>query len=110
MLGEEILPTTVTSAEITVLKEELREFLEAHLNTRLVEADSGALKMLVLHSKNQNSKIKEKFINFKLGEISRRLLAEKVGEDGSLSRRDYIICEYLIEELKKYVSSRLKKK
>ena len=91
-----------TEQELEELRALLRRFLEVHLKTRLVDANNGSLKMLVMLAKNTNSKIKDKFINFKLGELSKRLLV-----DGPVSRRDLIIAQYLMEELNKYVSSKL---
>lgn len=91
-------------AELVVLKETLRRFLEVHLKTKLVEVNNGSLKMLVMLAKNNaNTKIKDKLINYKLAELSKRLLV-----DTPVSRRDFVICEFLTEELNKYVASRLK--
>jgi hypothetical protein len=95
----------VNAQQIANLKVTLSRFLEAHLGTKIVEPNEGALKMMIMHAKNQNQKIKDKFINWKLGEVSKRLLESK---SGMLSYRDYIICEYLLDELNKYVASKLK--
>ncbi len=89
--------------QIENLKRSLARFLEAHLGTKIVEPNDGALRMMVLHSKNQNQKIKDKFINWKLGEVSARLLES----NRPLSYRDLVICQYLIDELNKYVATKL---
>lgn len=93
----------VSRQEVDNLKRALGRFLEAHLGTKIVEPNDGALKMMILHSKNTNQKIKDKFINWKLGEIAARLLK---GDD--LGYRDFVICQYLIDELNKYVATKLK--
>ena len=100
-LGAEL----VDGGAIEALKKELAVFLEAHLKTRVLDLDG--LQMFILLSKNQNTKIKDKFINYKLGEVSRMLLSEQGGKS-RITLRDYIACEYLIEELKKYVANSLK--
>lgn len=98
------IPTGPASlAELEDLKEQLRRFLEVHLKTKLVEVNNGSLKMLVMLAKNTNTKIKDKMINYKLAELSKRLLVET-----PVGRRDFIICEFLMEELNKYVASKLK--
>lgn len=86
------------------LRERLRRFLSVHLNTKILDNAPGTLKMMILLAKNQNSKIKDKMINYKLAETARRLT-----DDGAApTRRDVVICEFLLEELEKYVASRLK--
>ncbi|MCR9141205.1 MAG: hypothetical protein NXI24_03070 [bacterium] len=90
-------------AELEDLREQLRRFLEAHLKTRIVEVNNGSLKMLVMLAKNTNAKIKDKMINYKLAELAKRLLV-----DTPVGRRDFVVCEFLIEELNKYVASKLK--
>lgn len=97
------LNTPISEEQAARLRARLLRFLEAHTGSRVVEPNAGALKMLILHSKNNNSKIKDKFINYKLGEVARRILDARPP-----SMRDAIICEFLIEELEKYVSSKLK--
>ncbi len=96
----------VPAAEVAALREELRKFMEIHTGTRLVESNAGALKMLVLHAKNTlNKKPKDKLINWKLSEVRKRLLED---ENAKMKRRDFVICEFLVEELKKYVASQLR--
>lgn len=85
------------------LRRRLQRFLEAFLDTRVVDANDGALRMLLLHARNRNTKIKEKFIRYKLGELDQRLLG-----DDPLTLREAIVCEFLLDELDKYVSSKLK--
>ena len=95
----------VHSQQVENLKRSLARFLEAHLGTKIVEPNDGALKMMVLHAKNNNQKIKDKFINWKLGEVAGRLLE---GDPDDLTYRDFVICQYLIDELNKYVATKLK--
>lgn len=86
------------------LKWELKRFLEAYLNTKILEAEDGQLTMQILHAKNsRNSKIKDKMINFMLLRIKERLLT---GE-ANISVKDYHVCEFLIEELRGYVKNSL---
>ena len=102
MAQKEVPGGPANQTELDALKEQLRRFLEIHVKTRLVEVNNGSLKMLVMLAKNTNTKIKDKMINYKLAELSKRLLV-----DGPVSRRDFVICEFLIEELNKYVASKL---
>ncbi len=78
----------------------LKEFLEIHGKTKILEPNEGVLKMYILHSKNQNKTPKEKLINYKLLRVDERLLNGR--ED--LSEKDSIIVEFLIDELTKYYS------
>ncbi|MBX7056453.1 MAG: hypothetical protein K1X75_00195 [Leptospirales bacterium] len=93
------------SEELLLLKQRLARFLEIHLKTRLLEANDGALKMQTLFARNNvKSRPKDKLINYLLAEVQKRLL------DGpSPDRRDLIICEFLIEELEKFVAASLKR-
>ena len=81
------------------LMEKLKEFLEIKGNTKITDLNEGALKMHILHSKNQNKTPKEKLINYKLLRIDERLLNHNPEE---ISERDSIIVEFLIDELMKY--------
>ena len=77
----------------------LKEFLEIHLKTKIVDANPGILKMHVLHSKNNFNKTpKEKLINYKILRVQERLL------DSETELDDYnkIVCDFLILELAKY--------
>lgn len=103
MAQKEIQGGPANLAELEDLREQLRRFLEIHLKARLVKADNGSLKMMVMLAKNTNTKIKDKLINYKLAELSKRLLV-----DGPVSRRDFVVGEFLMEELNKYVASKLK--
>ena len=84
------------------LKKRLQRFLEIHTTSKIQSPDDGALTMLVRYSRTQNTKIKDKMINYKLGELEKRLLLPKLP-----AYKDYIICEFLIDELEKYVRSKL---
>ncbi len=87
------------------LKERLRKFLEIHNKTRLLEAEDGTLKMHIMHAKTRNDKIKDKFINFLLLRLSERMLSG----NGAFSAKDAVICEFLMEEIEKYVAASLNK-
>lgn len=84
------------------LLERLKRFLEIYTSSRVMENNQGALKMLVLLARNKNSKIKEKMINYKLGEIQKRML-----EGQAMDGRAFVVCEFLMEELEKYMKSKL---
>jgi CxxC motif-containing protein len=103
MTKENLPPGPASLAELEDLREQLRRFLEIHLGTRIVEVNNGSLKMMVMLAKNTNSKIKDKMINYKLAELSKRLLVAT-----PIGRRDFVVCEFLMEELNKYVASKLK--
>lgn len=86
------------------LKEELRRFLEAYLNTKVLGVEDGSLRMHILFCKNnKNSKIKEKMVNYKLLRTEERLLQGQM----ELNAKDYYVCQFLIEELQSYVASSL---
>ncbi|MBE7413132.1 MAG: hypothetical protein L6Q54_12125 [Leptospiraceae bacterium] len=82
------------------LLEKLKEFIEIHCKTKILEANVGVLKMHTLRSKNQNKTPKEKLINYKLLRVDERLLNESDG----ISEKDFIIVDFLIDELMKYYS------
>ncbi|MCB1179166.1 MAG: hypothetical protein KDK36_16400 [Leptospiraceae bacterium] len=86
------------------LNEDLRIFLEAYHKTKILEAKDDSLKMYILLAKNKNKTPKEKLINFKLLRVDERLFPE----DGNMPPKDAIICEFLIDELKKYVAKTIK--
>lgn len=77
----------------------LKEFLEIQGKTKITDINEGVLKMYILHSKNQNKTPKEKLINYKLLRVDERLLNNSSEE---ISERDFIIVEFLIDELMKY--------
>lgn len=80
--------------------------LEAHTGSRIMDHSPGPLKMLVLHSKNtKKTKPVEKLINYKLSRLEEMLLDEKA----PFELREYHICEFLISELEKTLSSKIKK-
>jgi hypothetical protein len=77
----------------------LKEFLEIHLKSRIVDANSGILKMNILHCKNSFNKTpKEKLINYKLFRIQERLLES----ESDPNEYDTVVCDFLIQELSKY--------
>lgn len=86
------------------LNEGLRKFLEAYFKTKILEAKDDTLQMYILLSKNKNKTPKEKFINYKLLRLAERLFPE----NGVLSPKDLVICEFLIEELQKYVKNSIR--
>lgn len=87
--------------DVTILRERLRRFLEIHNKTKLLDASEGNIRMHILHAKNtKNEKIKDKMINDKLARLDERIF-------GPMPEKDLIICEFLIDELEKYVASQL---
>jgi hypothetical protein len=56
-------------------------------------------------SKNKNNTPKEKLINYKLLRINEKMFAS---ESEDISLKDSVICEFLVEELIKYVSKSIK--
>ncbi len=80
----------------------LKEFLQIHGKTKILDANEGALKMHILKSKNENKTPKQKLINYKLLRLDERLLT---GHE-AISEKDLIISEFLIDELLKYYSNR----
>lgn len=92
-----------TKAELC---ESLKVFLSAYHKTKIIEAKEDTLKMYILLSKNKNTTPKEKLINYKLLRIDERMFNS---ENTELSIKDAIICEFLIEELLKYVVNMMKK-
>ena len=80
------------------LKESLKIFLSAYHKTKILEAKDDTLKMYILLSKNKSKTPKEKLINFQLLRMEERLFSEEFSE------KESYICEFLIEELLKYVS------
>lgn len=94
----------------TKTKEELYEnlglFLSTYHKTKIIEAKPDTLKMYILLSKNKNTTPKEKLINYKLLRIDERMFNLEKPE---FSVKDAIICEFLIEELLKYVTKSIKK-
>ena len=95
----------VSPDKVENLRAALKRFLEAYLDTKVLGTEAGTLKMMVMLAKNNNSKIKDKMINYKLSEVRIRLLE---AENPSLTLKNFHICEFLIEELNKYISSKLK--
>ena len=84
------------------LLEKLKEFLQIHGNTNILDPNEGALKMHILKSKNENKTPKQKLINYKLLRIDEKLLT---GQE-AISEKDLIISEFLIDELFKYYSKK----
>ncbi len=84
------------------LCESLGKFLSIYHKTKIIESKEDTLKMYILLSKNKNVTPKEKLINYKLLRVN-----EKMFESGEpeLSAKDAIICEFLIDELLKYVAN-----
>ncbi|MCB1174035.1 MAG: hypothetical protein KDK39_10735 [Leptospiraceae bacterium] len=82
------------------LKDRLKIFLEKHTGSKIVGNTDGALVMLIRHSRTQNTKIKDKFINYKLNAVQTRIL-----DTAAPGERDLVIAEFLIEELEKYVQN-----
>jgi hypothetical protein len=87
------------------LYRELKTFLEAYHGTKILELKEESFQMYILLSKSKNKTPKEKLINYKLLRVQERLFPESKGE---LDLKDSIVCEFLIEELKKYVSKSIK--
>lgn len=94
----------------TKTKEELCEslgtFLSAYHKTKIIEAKEDTLKMYILLSKNKNNTPKEKLINYKLLRLDERMFNS---ENLELLPKDAVICEFLIDELLKYVAKSIKK-
>ncbi|MEM7180160.1 MAG: hypothetical protein AAF518_04560 [Spirochaetota bacterium] len=88
------------------LKSKLKIFLEAYMKTKIIDMQDGAFIMYIRLSHNKNNTMKEKFINYKLLRLQERLFSES---PQTLTLKDAIVCEFLIEELYKYVTKSLKK-
>ncbi|MDX1957454.1 MAG: hypothetical protein SFU98_02720 [Leptospiraceae bacterium] len=88
-----------------LLLEDLKIFFEAYHKTKIIEAKEDTLRMYILLSKNKNSTTKEKLINFKLLRLEERLFL--LGEQFTI--KEAIICEFLLEELQKYVSKSIRR-
>ena len=88
------------------LCENLGKFLSVYHKTKIIEPKGDTLKMYILLSKNKNTTPKEKLINYKLLRINERMFESEQSEESS---KDVVICEFLIDELLKYVASSLKK-
>jgi hypothetical protein len=87
------------------LREKLREFLEKYLSVKILDSSVQSLKMYMLHAKNtRKTKPFEKLILYKLARLQERLIEQS----GSLNTKDLIICEFLTDELKKYISGAYK--
>ena len=84
------------------LCESLGKFLSIYHKTKIIEAKEDTLKMYILLSKNKNVTPKEKLINYKLLRVNERMFESAESE---LSPKDAVICEFLIEELLKYVAN-----
>lgn len=82
------------------LKQELKVFLEAYMKTKILDTEDGTFIMYIRLSHNKNKTMKEKFINYKLLRIQERIFTN--GEE--ITEKDAIVCEFLIDELKKYVA------
>jgi hypothetical protein len=84
------------------LKESLKVFLSIYHKAKIIETKDDTLKMYILLSKNKSKTPKEKLINYKLLRLEERLFSDEFSE------KESYICEFLIEELLKYVSSSLR--
>lgn len=84
------------------LCESLGKFLSIYHKTKIIEPKDDTLKMYILLSKNKNTTPKEKLINYKLLRVNERMFENAESE---LSPKDAIICEFLIDELLKYVAN-----
>ena len=84
------------------LCESLGKFLSIYHKTKIIEPKEDTLKMYILLSKNKNVTPKEKLINYKLLRVNERMFES---EQPELSPKDAVICEFLIEELLKYVAN-----
>lgn len=83
----------------------LAEFLSIYHKAKIIEPKEDTLKMYILLSKNKNNTPKEKLINYKLLRVDERMFPSDKQE---LSVKDAIICEFLIDELMKYVARQKK--
>lgn len=89
----------VTVEDALSLRERLRRFLEVHSKAKILSADPGALRMYILHSKNSNTKPKDKIINFMLLRLEEILLA-----NASPQPEEAVVSDFLLKELYKYYS------
>ncbi len=88
------------------IKDKLKIFIEAYHKTKIIDPkNDGIFKTHILLSKNKNNTPKEKLINYKLLRVNERLFAS---ESEEIPVKDSIICEFLVEELLKYVSKSIK--
>jgi len=78
------------------LLEDLREFLEVHLKTKVLNADPGQLTMYVKLANSQAKKPKDKMIAYLLLRTEERLLEHNPDE------KQRVVCEFLISELRGY--------
>jgi hypothetical protein len=88
------------------IKDKLKLFIEAYHKTKIIDPkNDGIFKTHILLSKNKNNTPKEKLINYKLLRINEKMFAS---ESEEISLKDSVICEFLVEELIKYVSKSIK--
>lgn len=76
------------------LLEDLREFLEVHLKSKIPGTDGLGMYVKFVHS--QASKPKDKMISYLLLRAQERLL------DRTPDEKDLIVCEFLISEMRGY--------
>ncbi len=89
------------------IKDTLKLFIEAYHKTKIIDPkNDGIFKTHILLSKNKNNTPKEKLINYKLLRINEKLFAS---ESEEISLKDSVVCEFLVDELLKYVSKSIKK-
>jgi hypothetical protein len=89
------------------IKDQLKLFIEAYHKTRIIDStNDGIFKTHILLSKNKNNTPKEKLINYKLLRINEKMFESETSE---ISLKDSVVCEFLVDELLKYVSKSLKK-
>ena len=89
------------------IKDQLKLFIEAYHKTRIIDpTNDGIFKTHILLSKNKNNTPKEKLINYKLLRINEKMFESETSE---ISLKDSVVCEFLVDELLKYVSKSVKK-
>ncbi len=89
------------------IKDTLKLFIETYHKTKIIDPkNDGIFKTHILLSKNKNNTPKEKLINYKLLRINEKLFAS---ESEEISLKDSVVCEFLVDELLKYVSKSIKK-
>ena len=88
------------------IKNKLKIFFEAYHQTKIIDpGNDGIFKTHILLSKNKNKTPKEKLINYKLLRVNERLFSS---DSEDISMKDSIICEFLVDELIKYVQKSAK--
>lgn len=104
-MAKQLIYTTMSEIQTKTkqeLCESLGQFLSIYHKTKIIEPKEDTLKMYILLSKNKNTTPKEKLINYKLLRVNERMFES---EQPELSPKDAVICEFLIDELLKYVAN-----